>query len=204
MSTIFIKLVRQLISAMGAIASALLILLVILMCYNVIARYAFSASSIGLEELSWHAYAVIFLLGIPYALQSGSHVRVDLLFEKMSHRNQQRVDLVGTALFLIPTCLVIIYTGWQFTSAAYQLGTQPDSVSQFFTQLLSTGIGERSQDPGGLLNRWIIKAVIPLSFLFLLLAAVASLLEKWMEFRGGIADGKHEGESQRNAGVKKT
>lgn len=204
MSTVFIKLVRRLITAMGAIASALLILLVMLMCYNVIARYAFSASSIGLEELSWHAYAMIFLLGIPYALQSGSHVRVDLLFEKMSQRKQQLVDLIGTVLFLIPTCLVIIYTGWQFTSAAYQLGTQPDSVSQFFNQLLSTGIGERSQDPGGLLNRWIIKAVIPLSFLFLLLAAIASLLEKWMEFRGGFADGKYKGESQRNAGAKKT
>jgi len=204
MSTIFIELVRRLISAMGAIASALLILLVILMCYNVIARYAFSASSIGLEELGWHTYAVIFLLGIPYALQSGSHVRVDLLFEKMSLRNKLLVDLVGTALFLIPTCLVIIYTGWQFTSAAYHLGTQPDSVSQFFNQLLSTGIGERSQDPGGLLNRWIIKAVIPLSFLFLLLAATASLLEKWMEFRAAFTDGKHTGESQRNSGAKKT
>jgi TRAP-type mannitol/chloroaromatic compound transport system permease small subunit len=97
MAIIFIKLVRQLVSALGAIASALLIFLVVLMCYNVIARYAFNASSIGLEELTWHAYAAVFLLGIPYALQSGAHVRVDLLFEKMSIRNQQRVDLVGTA-----------------------------------------------------------------------------------------------------------
>ncbi|MFT6032725.1 MAG: TRAP-type mannitol/chloroaromatic compound transport system permease small subunit [Arenicella sp.] len=190
MTRIFITLVSRLVSALGALASALLIMLVALMCYNVIARYAFSASSIGLEELTWHAYAAIFLLGIPYALQSGSHVRVDLLFEKMSLRNQQRVDLVGTALFLIPTCLVIIYTGWQFTSAAYQLGHQPDSVNQFFSQLVSTGIGERSQDPGGLLNRWIIKAVIPLSFLFLLLAAIAAFLEKWIEFRLNPSAGK--------------
>jgi TRAP-type mannitol/chloroaromatic compound transport system permease small subunit len=183
MAIIFIKLVRQLVSALGAIASALLIFLVVLMCYNVIARYAFNASSIGLEELTWHAYAAVFLLGIPYALQSGAHVRVDLLFEKMSIRNQQRVDLVGTALFLIPTCLVLVYSGWQFTAAAYQLGAQPDSIGQFFNQLVSTGIGERSQDPGGLLNRWIIKAVIPLSFLFLLLAAIAAFMEKWIEFR---------------------
>jgi TRAP-type mannitol/chloroaromatic compound transport system permease small subunit len=183
MAIIFISLVRRLVSALGAIASALLIFLVMLMCYNVIARYAFNASSIGLEELTWHAYAAIFLLGIPYALQSGSHVRVDLFFEKMTLRNQQRIDLLGTALFLIPTCLVIVYTGWHFTTAAYQLGAQPDSIGQFFDQLVSTGIGERSQDPGGLLNRWIIKAIIPLSFLFLLLAAIAALMEKWIEFQ---------------------
>ena len=183
MANIFIKVTKRLVSYLGAIASALLILLVLLMCFNVIARYAFSASSIGLEELSWHAYAAIFLLGIPYALMSGSHVRVDLVFEKMSLRNQQRVDLTGTALFLIPTCIVVIFTGWNFTIAAYQLGAQPDSISSFFTQLVSTGIGERSQDPGGLLNRWIIKGVIPLSFFFLLMAALASLTEKWIEFR---------------------
>ncbi len=204
MAILFIKLVRRLVSAMGAIASTLLILLVMLMCYNVIARYAFSASSIGLEELSWHAYATIFLFGIPYALQSGSHVRVDLLFEKMSLRNQQLVDLVGTALFLIPTCLVIIVTGWQFTIAAYQLGAQPDSVGQFFNQLVSTGIGERSQDPGGLLNRWLIKAVIPVSFLFLLLAAIAALMEKWIEFRGGKPDGSSDGPSQSKSGASVT
>jgi len=183
MARTFINITKSLISFLGAIASCLLILLVLVMCYNVIARYAFSASSISLEELTWHAYASIFLLGIPYALQSGAHVRVDLLFEKMSLRNQQRVDLFGTAFFLIPTCLVVIWTGWQFTSAAYQLGSQPDSISTFFGQLVSTGIGEKSQDPGGLLNRWIIKGVIPLSFFFLLLSAIASLMEKWIEFR---------------------
>ena len=185
MANTFIKLTNKLIACLGAIASALLILLVLTMCYNVIARYAFNASSIGLEELTWHAYAAIFLLGIPYALQSGSHVRVDLIFERMSLRNQQRVDLIGTALFLIPTCLVVIWAGWSFTSAAYQLGAQPDSVGAFFSQLVSTGIGEKSQDPGGLLNRWIIKGVIPLSFFFLLLAAIAALMEKLIAFRSG-------------------
>ena len=183
MARTFIDATQKINRFLGAIASLLLILLVIAMCYNVIARYAFDASSIGLQELTWHAYAAIFLLGIPYALHSGAHVRVDLVFEKMSLRNQQRVDLLGTALFLIPTCLVVIWTGWQFTSAAYQLGTQPDSVSAFFTQLVSSGIGEQSQDPGGLLNRWIIKGVIPLSFFFLLLSAIALLMEKWIKLR---------------------
>jgi len=183
MVELFIKVTKRLVTYLGTIASALLILLVLVMCYNVIARYAFNASSIGLEELTWHAYAAIFMLGIPYALQSGSHVRVDLLFEKMSPKYQVLVDLVGTAVFLIPTCLVIIWTGWNFTSAAYGLGIQPDSISSFFNQLISSGIGEKSQDPGGLLNRWIIKGVIPLSFSFLLLAAISTLMEKWLAFR---------------------
>ncbi len=187
----YIRFTQALVRALGAIASGLLILLVLMMCYNVIARYAFSASSIGLEELTWHAYAAIFLLGIPYALQTGSHVRVDLLYERFSELNQHKVDLIGTALFLVPACAIVIYTGWQFTLAAYQLGPQPGSVSEFFTQLVSSGIGERSQDPGGLLNRWIIKAVIPLSFIFLLMSAVATFLEKWLSYKT-ICDSKTE------------
>ena len=83
----------------------------------------------------------------------------------------------------------MIYTGWQFTLAAYQLGPQPGSLSEFFTQLVTTGVGERSQDPGGLLNRWIIKAVIPLSFLFLLMSAVATLLEKFLSYKS-LSDSK--------------
>lgn len=192
MATTFIAVTRYLITWLGMIASGLLILLVLMMSYNVLMRYAFNASSIGLQELTWHAYAAIFLLGIPYALQSGSHVRVDLLYEKMPLRKQQWVDFIGTALFLIPTCLVIIWGGWHFTIAAYQLGPQPDSIASFFNQLVSTGIGERSQDPGGLLNRWIIKGVIPLSFFFLLLAAIASLMEKWIELYGTEQRAEHE------------
>jgi len=179
----FIRVIDRLMVLLGAIASLLLILLVIIMSYNVLARYAFSSSSIGLEELSWHCYAAIFLLGIPYALATGAHVRVDLLFEKFSPKTQCLIDLIGTALFLIPSCLIIIWAGWHFAAAAYQLGVQPSSVSEFFAQLVGTGIGEKSQDPGGLLNRWIIKGVIPFSFLCLLLAAISLFLKRWMAFR---------------------
>lgn len=179
----FIAVVNRLIDWVGAVASALLILLVLLMAFNVLARYAFNNSSLGLEELTWHFYSSVFLLGIPYALKHGAHVRVDLLFEKLDKRNQIIIDLVGTAVFLIPSCLVIIGGGWYFTAAAYELGNQPDSIMAFFNQLVSSGIGEKSQDPGGLMNRWIIKGVIPLSFVFLLLAAISLFLEKYLALK---------------------
>lgn len=176
----YIAAVNRLMDFLGALAGALLIALVLIMAYNVVARYAFSDSSIGLEELSWHFYAAIFLLGIPYALKSGAHVRVDLLFENFSPKKQAIIDLLGSVLFLVPTCLVIMWAGWNFTAAAYQLGLQPGSIPSFFSQLVSIGIGEKSQDPGGLLNRWIIKGVIPLSFFFLLLASTAFIAQRWL------------------------
>ena len=189
-----IKFIGRLQTVLGAIASTLLIALVLLMAYNVIARYAFSASSIGLEELTWHFYAAIFLLGIPYALKTDGHVRVDLIFEKLSAKTQAIIDLTGTLIFLIPTCIIIAWTGWQFTASAFQLGNQPESVAAFFNQLTTTGIGEKSQDPGGLLNRWIIKGVIPISFVCLLLAAIRVACEKVMFFQTGIQAPKQKSE----------
>ena len=78
----------------------------------------------------------------------------------------------------LPFCIIVIWGGWQFTAAAYNLGVQPSTVSEFFTQLTTAGIGESSQDPGGLMNRWIIKGVIPLSFVCLLLASVSFFINR--------------------------
>jgi len=183
-----IKRIKQFTNLLGSIAAYLLLALVLVISYNVIARYLFSASSLGLEELSWHLYAAIFLLGIPFALQSDTHVRVDLLYEHFTPKTRALIDLIGTAVFLIPTCLVVIWAGWHFTAAAYQLGVQPDSASSFFKQLVSTGIGEKSQDPGGLLNRWIIKGVIPLSFFFLLVSSLVFFVEKLEQYKNSVKD----------------
>lgn len=170
--------INKLTDLLGNLAATLLILLVMIMAYNVVARYAFSGSSLGLEELSWHMYSAIFLLGIPFALKTGSHVRVDLLYDKFSPKKQALIDLVGCVIFLLPTCLIVIWAGWVFTAASYNLGAQPESLSGFFQQLVGTGIGEKSQDPGGLLNRWIIKGIIPLSFFFLLLSSISFFIQR--------------------------
>ena len=110
--------INRIIDAAGALAAFLLIMLVLIISWNVIARYSFSASSIGLEELSWHIYASIFLLGLSYALKTGSHVRVDLVFENLSTRTRATIDLFGTLLFLIPFCLIVIWSGWLFAIEA--------------------------------------------------------------------------------------
>gem|GEM_PF-6365194 len=141
-----------------------------MLAYNVVARYAFSASSIALEELAWHFYSAIFLLGLSYALKAGAHVRVDLIFEGLSARTRAYIDLGGCLVFLLPLCAVVMVSGWHFTLDSWGFGERPDGVFALLQQALDTGIGEKSQDPGGLNNRWFIKGVIPLSFALLFLA----------------------------------
>lgn len=172
--------INRLMDAAGVLAGILLILLVAVITFNVANRYffKFSGAGVGFEELAWHFYAASFLLGIPFALRTGSHVRVDLIFENLSFKTQAVIDLVGTLIFLIPLCIVVIWGGYLFAIEAWGLGSRPDEIGALIKQLVSTGIGEKSQDPGGLLNRWIIKGVIPFSFLLLLLAAISFLIHK--------------------------
>ena len=174
------KSINKLMDWIGIAASLLLILLVIVVTFNVFNRYWIQVDGLGVgaEEFAWHIYATVFMLGIPYALRSGSHVRVDLIFENLPPKTKAIIDMVGTIIFLVPFCVVVIWSGTIYVHEAWQLGSHPDAFSELIRQIITKGVGEQSQDPGGLLNRWIIKGVIPLTFFLLLLAALSFFIHK--------------------------
>ncbi|CSB14952.1 dicarboxylate transporter [Vibrio cholerae] len=97
------------------------------------------------------------MLGIPYAIKAGGHVRVDLFYERLSMKAQAVIDILGTLFFLLPFCLLVVYFGIDFAKESYALG-------------------ETSGDPGGLPYRWIIKAMIPLSFTFMAISGVGLII----------------------------
>lgn len=129
-------------------------LLVVVICYDVTARYLFSASGAGIVELEWHLFSFIFLLGAAYALLHDRHVRVDVFYQNFSEKKKAWVNLTGTLLFLIPFCIITINASLTFTANAF-------------------AINEGSPDPGGLPARYIVKAAIPLGFSLLLLQAIS-------------------------------
>lgn len=132
----------------GWIASAAFLLMVFNILYDVIARYAFNDVSIGMQEMEWHLYAVVFLLGIPYAMRTDGHVRVDVLYDRWEDPMKAWVNIIGALILVLPFAFLIIYFGYSYTMEAYELG-------------------EGSGDPGGLPYRWIIKSLMPISGVFL-------------------------------------
>ncbi|QOG11946.1 TRAP transporter small permease subunit [Arcobacter sp. FWKO B] len=145
--------------ALGAIGAVLVVALAFLILYNVISRYLFSSSFIYLQELEWHLFSIIFMLGLSYTLYSDAHVRVDIFYEKFSPFWQGMVNIIGVVLLLIPLSVVIIYTSIEPVMYAYE-------------------IKEGSPDPGGLPYRFIIKALIPLSFALLILSSLAFIIKQ--------------------------
>ena len=172
-----IQFIEFLLRATGVVATALLMILVGIVAYNVVARYLFSASSIGLEELGWHLYAAVFLLAIPYAVYTDSHVRIDLIYESRSDAYKRFIGIAGAVVFVLPFAMVTLYYGTVFTSQAISYGYHADSIVGLWNQFWIEGIGEKSQDPGGLNNRFVIKSVIPVSAFLLFLAGICSILK---------------------------
>ncbi|MDC9715145.1 MAG: TRAP transporter small permease subunit [Gammaproteobacteria bacterium] len=129
----------------------LLLLTIFNVFIDVVLRYVFNASSIALQEMEWHLFSAMFLLAISYTLQKDAHVRVDIFYANFSPKTQALVNITGFILFILPISLLITYYSIDFAYSAY-------------------AINEQSGDPGGLTQRFIIKGIIPLSFILVIIS----------------------------------
>ena len=159
------RLLDRIIDFVGLISAVLLILMILVVAYDVFARYLFHNSSIAMQELEWHFFATMMLFGTGYALKEEAHVRVDFLYDRLSYKKKALINIFGTILFLIPLSLLIIYGSYDFVKDAYD-------------------VNEISEDPGGLKYRWIIKGMIPLSFIFLILCGIEYIIKNINIYRG--------------------
>jgi TRAP-type mannitol/chloroaromatic compound transport system permease small subunit len=157
------KLIKKIINLIEGMLALLLLLMVLNVSFDVMMRYFFHNSSVAMQELEWHFFAVIILLGIGVGLQEEAHVRVDFLFERFSDRVKAVINILGTFFFLLPLALLITAGSFTFVHDSWV-------------------IGEISQDPGGLPCRWLIKGMIPLSFSFLILSAIGYILRNIRRF----------------------
>jgi len=159
------KTTDKFIDFIGFIISMLLIAMILNVAYDVAMRYIFHNSSIAMQEFEWHLFAVIMLYGTGYALKHNAHVRVDFLYDNFSPKKQAWINILGVIFFLLPLTLLVIYGSWDFVMDSYTTN-------------------EISEDPGGLPYRWIIKAQIPIAFIFLVLCAFNFMLHNINVLKG--------------------
>lgn len=149
--------------AVGRCAFWGMILVVFIGALNTVARYVdpyvpFRLSSNRYIELQWYLFGVIFLLGGAHTLRAGAHVRVDVLYERLSVRGRAWINLLGGLLFLLPFCAVMIAVSWS-------------------PVLDSWRDEELSPDPDGLPRYWI-KSFIPIGFLLLALQGLSEVIKQ--------------------------
>ena len=155
---------------LSKIASWLVLICCLISAGNAFSRYLINMSSNAWLEIQWYMFGAMFLLGAGYALKYDEHVRVDVLFSKMTPRQQAWLDVFGGIFFLMPMAVII---GWL---------SIPMVINSF-------RIWEHSNDPGGLL-RWPIKIVIPIGFALLAIQGIAEIVKKYAIATGVREPGK--------------
>jgi len=152
----------------GHLAAIFVVLLSLLVVYDASMRYLFSSGSIALQEVEWHLFDAIFLLGLSYALKHDKHVRVDIFFERYSQDTRMIVQIFSMLLLVMPFSLLF-------------LNDAVDMTMQSYLQ------HEVSSDPGGLTHRWAIKALLVLAFVLLVLQSLSEVLKAYHRLENKMA-----------------
>jgi len=133
---------------------------------NAMLRYAFDLSSNAWLEVQWYLFAATVMFGAAYTLKMNEHVRVDIFYTHLPERGKEWLDLIGTAVFLVPSMLVIAYYSWPF-----------------FMQSFETR--EISGNAGGLI-RYPVKFFVPLGFVLVALQGVSEIIKRAAALRGDV------------------
>jgi TRAP-type mannitol/chloroaromatic compound transport system permease small subunit len=143
---------------LGHLANWMILIACLISAGNAMVRYAFDLSSNAWLEVQWYLFAGVVMLGASYTLRLNEHVRVDILYMHLSERGKEWLDLVGGALFLIPSTLIIAWLSWPFFRESW-------------------AIQEMSTNAGGLL-RWPVKILIPVGFVLLALQGLSEIIKR--------------------------
>lgn len=132
----------------------------------VVLRYGFNTGWIAMQESVMYLHSLVFMVGIAYTLKADGHVRVDVMYRKMTPRNQAKVNLGGALLLLMPVCIFIFSYSFSYVSESWRLL-------------------ETSPEPGGLPLVFLLKSLIPVMATLLFLQGISQAVTAWAVLSAG-------------------
>ena len=165
------KFLNRIVTGAGRFGAWMTIPLMLIIVLDVVTRRFLVLGSTKLQEAEWHLHAILFLLCIGFAYLKDAHVRIDLVRERLSRREQQWIEFIGCLVFVIPYCLIVVYFAEDFVERSWHVNEASDSAT-------------------GLPYRWAIKVFLPIGLFVLLLSGVCVLIRKFIQLFG--PPGLHE------------
>jgi TRAP-type mannitol/chloroaromatic compound transport system permease small subunit len=164
----FSKAVDWLNTQIGKYVIWLILASTVISAINAAVRKVFNTSSNAYLEVQWYLFAAAFLLAAAYTLLNGEHVKIDVLYHRLTKRGQIWVDVFGFVVFLMPVCVAILWFSIPFFLNGWRSG-------------------EMSSNAGGLI-RWPVYLMMPLGFGLLLLQGWSELIKRVAFLKGLIED----------------
>ena len=142
----------------GILTSYLAIPLILITFFVAFMRYALDFGSIAIQEITIYLHALIFTVGASYTLKNNMHVRIDIFYNKFSDNLKKNINLFGTIFFLLPSCILIFVTSFNYVISSIMLL-------------------ESSKEAGGLPILYILKSYILLMVFTLFLQAISEIIK---------------------------
>lgn len=147
-----------LIEKQGQLTSFLIVPLLFIVLYEVLMRYAFNAPTVWGFEATAFAYGMHYMLGLSFMENAQGHVRVDIVTGRLPIRVQAIVMIAGYLIIFLPVYGLMTWGAIKFAHTA-----------TITNELNSTSWAPRI---------WPYKIVMAVSFLFLLLQGLSTMLKQ--------------------------
>lgn len=148
----------------GKLSSYLVGPMLVALVYEVVSRYFFNAPTIWAGDVALICYGIYFMMGSPYCLKEGMHIRTDFLYSRWSTKTKGMVDFFTYLALYIPTHLVFLEIGWKYFYKSFHQGEV--IISSPWMPII-----------------WPMKAAIPLSIALMLLQGVSETIKAYYAWR---------------------
>jgi TRAP-type mannitol/chloroaromatic compound transport system permease small subunit len=162
-----VRIIDKFTDTTGTLVAWLNVPLVLIVAWEVMARYIFNAPTIWSFDLTYMLYGTVFMLGAAYALHKGAHIRTDFFFEKWSIRTKGIIDATAYIVFFFPGIFVFFLVSWGEGWYAFE-------------------INEVSEQTPWRPILWPYKMVVPLACLLLLIQGISETIKSVYAARTGI------------------
>lgn len=149
----------------GQAVAWLTLCMVLITFVIVVLRYGFNIGSISLQESVAYMHAAVFMLGAGFVLKRNAHVRVDILYRRISPRGQAWVDLLGILLLLLPWMIFMVWISWDYVASSWSLK-------------------EGSRETGGLPYLYLLKTLLVLMPLLVAVQALSKACQAVLTLTG--------------------
>jgi TRAP-type mannitol/chloroaromatic compound transport system permease small subunit len=145
-------------AGLGKACAWLTLFLVVGTATVVVLRYGFGIGATALQEAVLYGHALVFMGAASWVLQRNGHVRVDIFYQKFSYRRQALEEIFGTQLFLLPVCLFLGWSSWDYVGNSWKTL-------------------EASSESGGLKFVYLQKSIILVLVISLVLQGISNLIK---------------------------
>ena len=179
----FVRIVDRLNYGVGRFAMYLLFVLMAVLMWSSLSKLG-GSPSLWTLEVAQFVMVGYYILGGPYSMQQGAHVRMDLLYENWSPRKRAAWDSVTVFALIFYLCVML----WgAFESTVYSMGLKyaPVDVAwlPFDVPWVKTGFMERAPTSFRPYLR-PVKVVMCVGFFLMILQALSVLIRDVATSRG--------------------